>query len=205
MTMSYSKNPNLPKVRIQAVKMVRAGHSVREVARHFGYTHSAVVKWCKKVPQDVYDYREVIRTESSKPRHHPRELSEEIVQRILDYRVRTKRGAEFIHYCLNRDGVAVSLSSVKRTLSRHGLTKYSKWKKWHQSTPRPLPALPGLLVQADTIHDGPPGNQLYLYTLLVVCSRWAYAEPCARIGTGPSIRFVRTAQDMSPFAFRCCS
>ena len=30
MHMSYSKNPNLPKVRIQVVKMVRAGHSTRE-------------------------------------------------------------------------------------------------------------------------------------------------------------------------------
>jgi transposase InsO family protein len=201
MAMSYSKNPNLPKVRAEAVKMVRAGHSTREVARHFGFAQSTIVKWNKKVQPDFYNYR-AIPTESSRPRHHPRELSEETVQQILDYRTRTKRGAEFIHYCLGRDGIAVSLSSVKRTLSRHGLTRYSKWKKWHQSTPRPLPELPGLLVQADTIHDGPPGNQLYVYTLLDVCSRWAYAEPWVRIGAGPSIRFVRAAQDMSPFTFR---
>lgn len=45
MHMSYSKNPNLPKVRAEAVKMVRSGQSVRAVARHFGYSHSAVVKW----------------------------------------------------------------------------------------------------------------------------------------------------------------
>jgi transposase InsO family protein len=198
MIMSYSKHPNLPKVRAEAVKMVRTGHSVREVARHFGYTHSAIVKWCKKVPAHTYQYR-VIVTESSRPNHHPKELPDEIVQQILALRSKTRRGAEFIHYLLQRDGVAVSLSSVKRTLSRHGLTKYSKWKKWHQSTPRPMPALPGLLVETDTIHDGPPGGQLYIYTLLDVCSRWAYAEPSIRITAAASTRFLAAAVHTLPF------
>ena len=162
MSMSYSKNPNLPKVRAEAVKMVRAGHSTRAVARHFGYTHSAVVKWCKKVPEDFYQYR-IIQTESSRPKHHPKELPEEIIKQILKYRYKTRRGADFIHFCLRREGVTVSLSSVKRTLKRHGLTKYSQWKKWHEYSPRPLPELPGLLVEVDTIHDGVCGNQLYIY------------------------------------------
>jgi len=198
MRMSYSKNPNLPKVRAEAVKMVRAGHSVRGVARHFGYSHSAVVKWCAKVPEHTYQYR-VIATESSRPKHHPKELPEEVAQRILQLRAETKRGAYFIHYLLKRDGTNVSLSSVKRTLSRHGLTKYSKWKKWHQSEPRPLPELPGLLTEADTIHDGPPGLQLYIYTMLDVCSRWACAKPALRLTAGNSARFVVAAIPAVPF------
>lgn len=198
MGMSYSKNPNLPKVRAEAVKMVRTGHSTREVARHFGFSQSTIVKWCAKVPLHTYQYR-VIPTESSRPLHHPKELPEELVQRILRYRADTKRGAEFIHYLLQRDGVAVSLSSVKRALARHGLTKYSKWKKWHQSEPRPLPEQPGALVEADTIHDGPSGQQLYIYTMLDVCSRWAYAEPAPRITTGDSARFVTAAILAVPF------
>lgn len=201
MAMSYSKNPNLPKVRAEAVKLVRAGHSVRAVARHFGYSHSAVVKWCAKVPPDFYNYR-VIPTESSRPKHHPKELSDETVQRILQLRADTQRGAEFIHFLLNRDGVTVSLSSVKRTLKRHGLTKYSQWKKWHQQTPRPLPAAPGLLVEADTIHDGYVGHQLYIYTLLDVHSRWAYAEPAPRISAAGGALFVRSAQVQAPFTFQ---
>lgn len=203
MGMSYSKNPNLPKVRIQAVKMVRAGYSTREVARHFGYTHSAVVKWCKKVPPDVYDYREVIRTESSRPKHHPKELDEVIVKRILTLREETKRGADFIHFLLQRDGVDVSLSSVKRTLSRNGLTKYSQWKKWHQQTPRPLPELPGLLIEADTVHVGrKDGSQLYIYTLIDVHSRWAHALPALRISAAGGVKFVRQAQARAAFTFK---
>lgn len=201
MAMSYSKNPNLPRVRAEAVKMVRSGQSTRAVARHFGFAQSTIVKWCQKVPEHVYQYR-VIRTESSRPHHHPRELPEETVQRILTLRAETHRGAEFIHFLMQRDGVAVSLSSVKRTLKRHGLTKYSKWKKWHQSTPRPTPVSPGLLVEADTIHDGrKDGSELYIYTLLDVHSRWAYAHPVAKISVAGGVDFVRAAQVAAPFRF----
>lgn len=202
MNMSYSKNPNLPKVRAEAVKMVRSGKSVREVARHFGFSHSAVVKWCKKVPPNMHQYR-IIATESSRPQHHPKELPDEIVQAILELRQQTHRGAEFIHCLLRRNGVAVSLSSVKRTLSRHGLTKYSKWKKWHQSTPRPVPESPGLLVEADTVHVGrKDGSELYIYTLIDLHSRWVYALPAKRISAAGGAQFALGGQTAAPFVFR---
>ncbi len=198
MNMSYSLNPNLPKVRADAVKMVRSGKCVREVARHFGYSHSAIVKWCQKVPEHTYQYR-IIPTESSRPHHHPSELDEVIVDRILELRHKTKRGAEFIHLLMNREGINVSLSSVKRTLKRHNLTKYSKWKKWHYSTPRPIPEAPGLLVETDTVHDGPCGQQLYIYTLIDIHSRWAYAEASKRIKTSDSVAFLTRAIRRAPF------
>lgn len=202
MAMPYTSNPNLPRVRAEAVKMVRSGQSTRAVARHFGFSQSAIVKWCRKVPENVYQYR-VIPTESSRPRHHPHEIDESIVQRILELRRDTRRGAEFIHVLLERDGVAVSLSSVKRTLSRHGLTKYGKWKKWHQSTPRPLPEAPGLLVETDTIHDGrKDGTELYIYTLIDVHSRWAYAQPDKKISVAGGALFANHAQDAAPFHFQ---
>lgn len=202
MDMAYTKNPNLPKVRAEAVKMLRSGKSSREVACHFGYSQSVVIKWNKKVPPDFYQYK-VIRTESSRPKHHPKELDETVVARILELRDETKRGAEFIHVILQREGVKVSLSSVKRTLSRHGLTKYSQWKKWHQSTPRPLPESPGLLVEADTIHVGrKDGSQLYIYTLIDVHSRWTHAIPGKRISAAGGALFVKEAQLAAPFSFR---
>lgn len=201
MNMSYSRNPNLPKVRAEAVKMVRSGRSVREVARHFGFSHSAVVKWCQKVHPEERAFR-IIATESSRPQHHPNELDETIVARILELRDTTHRGAEFIHVLLQRDGAAVSLSSVKRTLSRHGRTKYSKWKKWHQSTPRPLPEAPGLLVEADTIHVGrKDGSELYVYTLIDLHSRWVYAAPVQKISAAGGAQFTLDGQTAAPFAF----
>ncbi|PIP30052.1 hypothetical protein COU12_01565 [Candidatus Jorgensenbacteria bacterium CG10_big_fil_rev_8_21_14_0_10_54_38] len=41
----YETNLRLPHLRMEAVRMVRGGYGVREAARHFGYTPSAVSKW----------------------------------------------------------------------------------------------------------------------------------------------------------------
>jgi transposase InsO family protein len=200
MYMAYTTNPKLPKLRMDAVRLVRSGWSIRQAARYYGYQPSTVMRWVHRAEMDYLDARRVIPTSSSRPRHHPHELSDEIVEQILECRHRTSRGAEFIHFMLTREGVDVSLSSVKRTLKRHNLTKYSQWKKWHTYSPRPLPELPGLLVEADTIHDGQPGQQLYIYTLLDVCSRWAFAIPARRIGASQSVNFLRTAQTQAPFS-----
>jgi transposase InsO family protein len=95
----------------------------------------------------------------------------------------------------------MSLSSVKRTLTRNNLTRFSKWKKWHQYPPRPVPESPGMLVQIDTVVDGPHTDRLYVYTLLDVCSRWAHAVPSLRANTHRSLQFVEHARQIAPFRF----
>ena len=202
MGMSYSKNPNLPKVRAEAVKLLRSGHSTREVARHFGFAQGTIVKWNKKIHPELRQFG-VIPTESSRPGRHPAELEREVVKAILKMRRSTGRGAEYIHYVLtNKEGYRVSLSSVKRTLKRNGLTKYGPRKKWHQYPPRPRPTQAGELVQVDTIHRLYGSGRLYVYTLLDVYSRWAYAAGVERIGAGPSAEFAKRAVLASPFAFK---
>ena len=199
MYMSYSLNPRLPHVRMEAVKLVRSGWSTVKVARHLGYSQSAIVKWAHRAPSD---HRvQTIPTRSSRPLSHTHELSPHMVRAILAYRMRYRRCALVVHHLLLRDGYAVSLSSVKRTLQRNGLTRFSKWKKWHQYPPRPVPEAPGILVEIDTVVDGAPEDRLYVYTLLDVYSRWAYALPCMRSNTHHSLRFVERAQKASPFLF----
>src|SRR5438093_12917564 len=51
-----------------------------------------------------------------------------------------------------------------------------------------------MLVQIDTIDDGPHDNRLYSYTMLDVCSRWAYTLPTERITSHRSLRFVKGAR-----------
>ena len=78
--MSYTNNPNIPKVRAEAVALVRQGFSTRKVARHFGFSHSAVVKWCSRASQ--YNPR-TIPTRSSRPKVSPLALPREIVTTIV--------------------------------------------------------------------------------------------------------------------------
>lgn len=199
--MAYNKNPNLPCVRREAVYLVKQkGWSVRKVARHLGYTHSAVVKWCKKDPTGGW---RKIETKSSRPKSCPHALSRDIVRAIVDKRVGRRRCGQVIHEELHRDGVTVSLSSVQRTLSRTNLLKKrSPWKRPHDATPRPAPAYPGALLQADTVHFVlPDGSRLYVYTLIDLYSRWAYAEVSPTLRAYLSASFVMRAQRLAPFAF----
>lgn len=191
MGMPYTTNQYIPRLRMQAARLVlQEGWSTRKVARYTGYNQSSIVRWVREARNSSL---RIIPTRSSRPHHHPRELAPEIVSAILAVRVERNQCAEILHHRLRREGVLVSLSSVKRVLKRYGYSRYSRWKKWHQYAPRPFPEKPGILVEIDTIHDGPHEDRLYIYTMLDVCSRWAYAVPTTRISTHHSIRFVRSA------------
>ena len=77
----YTSNPQMPKIRMEAVRLVKyRGWSTRKVARHFGFTQSVFVKWCQKDPTGGW-WR--IPTESSKPKHHPKQLAEDVIQMFL--------------------------------------------------------------------------------------------------------------------------
>ena len=201
MYMAYTQNPHIPRVRMDAVKLVKSGWSTRQVARHLGFAQGTIVKWTQRAPQNS-PWARVIPTKSSRPHSHPQKLSFEIVRAILDYRFKYRRCAQVIHHLLKQDGIDVSLVSVKRTLKRNGLIYPSKWKKWHVYPPRPIAEKPGLLVQVDTIHDGESANRLYIYTLLDVCSRWAFAVPSLSINTHNSLGFVDEFRRVSPFAVK---
>lgn len=202
MDMAYSKNPNLPRVRMEAVELVKyRGWSVRKTARYFGFSHCAILKWLKRKPEYGPYGRLVIPTLSSRPYHHPKAILPEIVSRILAVRAERNQCAEIIYHRLIKEGVIVSLSSVKRTLKRYGIRKFSRWKKWHQYPPRPLADYPGRLVEIDSMLDGQPADRLSAYALLDVFSRWGYALPVTRVNSQLSIRFVKEAQGTAPFRF----
>src|SRR3989344_3893449 len=109
----YTTNPNMPKLRMEAVRLVKYRYwSTRKVARHTGFNQSAIVKWCKKDPTGGWRR---IPTKSSRPNHHPQELKQSIIAKILKIRVATKRTSEVVHQELLNQGIKVSLNSVRRT------------------------------------------------------------------------------------------
>lgn len=198
--MAYTTNPKMPKLRAKAVEMVRSGNSIRQVSRYFGYSVGAIHSWCKKAPwPGVLE----IPTDSSRPNSHPKSLNEEMIKRIIEIRKERGRCAEIVHEIMLREGCKVSLSSVKRTLERAGLIKKrNHLKRHHDHIKRPHVFKPGDLLQIDTIHIGPsrPGR-LYIYTLIDLFSRWAWAVPTQRINTHKSAYFIRKAQINSNFEF----
>ena len=187
---------------MQAVRLVKQrGWSMRKVAKYFGAHPSTIMRWCRR---DKLNGLVRIPTRSSRPKHHPRQLSEMLVAQIVSVRRERGRSAEVVQAELSRRGVHVSLSSVKRTLDRWGLTKKRGPKKrYHPPMDRPKVQKPGDLVQVDTVHRlRDDGSRVYVFTLIDVCTRYAYARAYPRISAQLAVDFVRRAQRSATFSFR---
>ena len=199
--MAYTSNPHLPRIRREAARLVvEQGWSARKVGRYLGYHHTAVMGWVRYA--EKYGIRP-IPTSSSKPKNHPRALSDEVVRKIVQKRFELKRSAEVIHFALKEEGVVVSLSSVKRTLDRHNLLK----KRWHRSRhispPRPSVQHPGDLVQVDTIHlPTRDGRMVYVFTGLDVRTRFAHAWASKRATARAALCFLKRMKKATPFAIK---
>jgi transposase InsO family protein len=191
----------MPRIRKEAAQLlIRKKWSTRKVARYFGFNQSTIVRWYKKSIQ--YGYHP-IPTLSSRPKHHPKELKNEIVWKIFHQRIKTKRCAEVVHQELLNQGVKVSLSSVKRTLDRSGLLKKrSIFKRYHPHQERPYALKPGDLVELDTIHlMVDEKKRIYVFVAIDTYSRWVYAKAYGKMNGRTSLRFVREAQQQAPFLF----
>jgi len=203
--MSYSSNPYLPKARRMAVNLVlREKLSVTEAARRSGVHRATLHRWIAKVRDLGLHGHAHIPTLSSAPLNPANALGSSIVQAIVDERERSGRGAYFVHLELREQGINVSLSSVKRTLRREGLTRQrSKWVRHRVHIPRPIPIAPGMLVQIDTIHFlRDDGSIFYVYTLIDLCSRVAYARYSTKCNQKASFRFMLSGQDYLGIRFR---
>lgn len=199
--MAYTTNPHMGRLRMEAVRLVKyRGWTTRKVAQYTGYSQSAIVKWCRRSPSGGWHH---IPTQSARPYTHPRTLSPEVVRRIVALRLERHRCAEILHRQLLAEGITVSLSSVKRVLKRTNcIPERDGRKRWHASQPRPDVEKPGDLVQIDTIHlMQTEKKRLYVFTLIDLKTRWAYAKAYREARAGTSVAFVREAQRHAPFSF----
>lgn len=189
----------MPRIRRDAVFFARK-HGVRKAARYFGFSPGAICAWKKKTKQRGYG---AIPTESSRPKSHPAQLTEELADQIVLKRLAIERSAEVVHKELAREGIVTSLSSVKRTLDRRGLTrKRSPWKRYHAPVQRPEVKKAGDLVEVDTIHVMTnEKTRIYVFTLIDVYSRWAYARSYEKCNTRTALDFLKRAQGESLFPF----
>lgn len=225
--MAYSTNPNLPRARALALKLlVLERMPLQVVANRCGIHRSTVWRWKQKwdalnehvqLTNDNRPTRNAgntfrqaalkwpIPTLSSRPHTSPLAVSDKIVARILELRATLKRCAEVVWYHLiTADDLRVSLSSVRRILRRHHCFDGARKKRVRQDNPRrPLVTRPGELVQTDTIHYICPltKRRRYVYTVIDLYSRMAYAEVYPRILPGLAARVVLHARNEFGFDF----
>ncbi len=208
--MAYSNNPLLPKARRFAVNLVlREGLSVSVAARRSGIHRSTLYRWIQKTKTLELHWHAYIPTLSSRPHHHPKQLSEAIVARIVALWHQFKRCAGYIHALLRGEGIAISLASVGRILAKAELSRswyQPKGKVPRRRIPRPKVEKPGDLVEVDTIHFnekwGKSKKKHYLYTLIDLKTRWTFAMASEVINPRVSAWFVLEAQKQFPHRFK---
>lgn len=204
MDMAYTTNEKIGKVRVLAIPMVLSGKSSRETARYFGYNQSTVVRWYKR-RNEAWHKKGELPTRSSRPHTSPRRTSREIEAKILATRKNLKRCSEVVYEHLKQEKVIVSLSTVKRVLSRYGaLKKRSPWKKRRIYPIRPDIAKQGDLVELDTIHFvDRHGVRSYVYTAIDVYSRYGFAMLSKKANTHASLRFLKKVREYFSFSISC--
>lgn len=198
--MAYISNPYMGKVRRLAVNDVNIRKlSYQQTALKYGVTKSAICKWMKRA---TADHREFIYTRSSRPHFHPKQLSDELVNRIIEVRKQRNKCAPVVHSQLRKEGIIVSLSSVERVLRRYSLVRKPKQANWKVKVPRPMPVSPGKLVEMDTMHVVKlDHSRFFIYAVIDLYSRLGYAEYQTKINQKVSIRMALKARNYFGFPF----
>ena len=216
--MAYSTNPNLPKARATALRLLLVeGYSMQIVANKCGVHRSTVWRWKQRwniLNQHIqkentnrptrvktvhlHGYRWSVPTRSSKPHGCAHAISDEIVACVLAVRAELRRCAEVVwHHLTYILGVSVSLSSVRRILRRHHCFDGARKNRIRPDNPRrPHPAQPGELVQTDTIHHVDPGSgrRMYIYTVIDLYSRMTHAVVATKCLPGLAAQAVLSAR-----------
>ena len=221
--MAYYRGKDIEKSRGNAMQeVILEKRSVAQVARRFGKNRSTIYRWIKKwrMQQNVllenpgrpsrplgkaFRWQYVkwnIPTLSSAPKTHPSALNENIVAAILRIRQCKYECAEIIHYKLAKEGINVSLSSIKRVIKRNELWRRKRRYRWNEK--RPLPTAPGELIQTDTVHYVNPldHSKMYIYTVIDLYTRMAYAKISPNLSEKGAAETIFEAQEYMQFSFK---
>ena len=217
--MSYCTIKTMPQTRGKAMQMlIIEQQSAKVVADRFGVHRTTIWRWYKKwqsqnqhivlhnavrqknAPTSKFRWEACkwsIPTQPAIPLH-PHCLSEDLVQLVLDVRDQLRRCAEVVwHYINCILGISISLSSVCRILKRHSrYTKCRKKRQKYKGLRRPDVRQAGDLVEIDTIHLYNPlsGKRRYIYTVIDVYSRMAYAKAYDELRPGLAVKTILEAE-----------
>lgn len=224
--MAYSTNPNLPRARALALRLlIEEAKPTQVVANKCGVNRSTIWRWKKKwleinsnVQLENFNrptrtsgtkFRQaalkwLVPTLSARPLYSPKAIPRQIIELVISLRQMLKRCAEVVWYHLVHDnGVSISLSSVRRILKRHHYISGRKKRVRRDNPRRPHVTKPGELIETDTIHYICPitKTRRYVYTVIDVYTRMAYAEIHPRILPGIAANVVLHARNELGFDF----
>ena len=143
------------------VEALQGDETIASLCRRYGVSRKTGYKWLRR-------FREAgslqgLADRSRRPRHSPRRTAPEVVERVVDWRLRTGWGSRALSKVLQRDeGIRLGRSTIDRILKREGLQSVA--------CPRPAPRRfereqPNELVQMDFKGEYKLGDGTICYPL----------------------------------------
>ena len=141
--------------------------------------------------------------QSTKPKTQPNETPIRIKERVIEKRHQTKLCAKKIHWKLEKEGVAVPVSTVAKILKDAGLVRKYRIKKIKYKHIK-VKRQPGELIEIDVKHVPGPikGHKYQQYTAIDTASRWRHLEIFDEESTFHSIEFLKIVIAMFPYPIK---
>lgn len=175
--------------------------SITKASHKYGVHRTTIWRWIKR--SKGLNLNSFIYNLPSVPKHHPNELSLDIISEIINLRKKLNRCAPIIQAHLVRKGTKVSISVIGKVLKKYKLTRKRKWIKDRTKFKRPEVEFLGSLVQMDTIHIVKSDySRIYIYTVIDVFSRLGYAQFSKYLSVSESIKVLEKAKDYFGFKFK---
>ena len=192
---------NLLREREQAIHLLRAGKSVREVAETLKRHPNWVRKWQKRHREEGWGG---LRSRSRAPVRHGRKLPEEVRQAVCQARseveAEAKRGdglkyigAPAVRTKLKEKGITPlpSLSSIERIMRACGLTKKQKKNAPEITYPHLKPDAPQQLCQVDIVpHFLSGGERVACFNAIDVVSRYPVGQAFSQRRSEDALAFL---------------
>lgn len=179
------------------------GHSVTETANRYHISRKTVHKW-----RNRWDgTRESLEERSRRPKHSPRQQTEEEIKLVKRQAKKHKWRDIIIAYQGARErGYSRSYGCFSKTVRKLREQKPGKARKERKNKPYQRAAYPGQKVQVDVkfvpsrcVTDG---NKYYQYTAVDECTRWTYRYMYNEHSTHSSIQFLHQLIKACPFQIK---
>jgi transposase-like protein len=189
---------NVQEERLRWVKPIADKEKkLKEILKVFPYSERTLKRWLEL-------YRsggaEALIPKSTAPKTQPNETPIRVKEEIIALRKKVNLCAQKLHWKLEKQGLAVPVSTISKIIKQEGLTKTYRKRKIKYVYVR-AQRLPGELIEIDVkyVPGRIAGKRYYQYTAIDTASRWRLLRIYEEQSTYHSILFLKEVMKLFPY------
>ena len=129
---------------------------------------------------------------STKPHSSPNQTNQQIENKVIRLRKKTKLCAKKLNYKLKKEGIEIDTRTIGKILKRNKLTRKYRVRKLQYKYIKPE-VLPGEMVEIDVkyVPGNIDGKRYYQFTAIDWATRWRFLKIYDDMGNGSAIAFTK--------------